>query len=269
MIQMHFQTSKSTMIPISDLGYIYELARCSKCQNFIVLKSTNCLYGFPNDCSCIHEISIPFPVNTDLTIELEGVNKDLFTKYSSFFIPDKYNWFILPDVYWDMYIKDEIYTDYDFRSDQFILKNKFTSEPIEFIPMSARRIEINYIYQKMISQLEGFFNRWNTLSQKSYTFKNMQNDEGIRYIFDSKVSIGRSLIKLNHGNMNVAFYMYKTLFSLAKSDSLEIDIRFDTFQSNVFMATFRPIKKRNPITTNTYGVPFSERVHCMYVNLNV
>lgn len=264
MIQMNFETSSTTMIPISDFHYIYELARCSKCQNFIVLKQTNTLYGFPNDCSCIHEIHIPFKVNTDLTFGFESIKKEILQN-TSFFIPSKFSWFILPDKYWEAYINNELIYEYDPRANQYILLDK-EGQPIEYIPMSPYRVEINYVYQKMITQLEGFFNRFRTLTEPC-TFTNMQNHNSIRYIYDNKISIGRSLVRLTNENIDVAFYMFKSLFSLAKSDSLDIDIRFDRFQNSQFMATFKPKKKRNPMTLNTYGVPFVELIHCMYVNI--
>ena len=152
--------------------------------------------------------------------------------------------------------------EYDPRANQYILLDK-ERQSIEYIPMSPYRVEINYVYQKMITQLEGFFNRFRLLTEPC-TFTNIQNHESIRYIYDNKISMGRSLVRLTNENIDVAFYMFKSLFSLAKSDSLDIDIRFDNSQ---FMATFKPKKKRNPMTLNTYGVPFVELIHCMYVNI--
>ena len=33
------------------------------------------------------------------------------------------------------------------------------------------------------------------------------------------------------------------------------------------MTTFKPKKKRNPLMFNTYGVPFSEKIYCMFRSL--
>ena len=54
---------------------------------------------------------------------------------------------------------------------------------------------------------------------------------------------------------------------MAKADTLEIDIMFDMFNSREFLATYRPKKKKNPITFNKYGIAFSECIHCMYKNM--
>ena len=265
MIQMHFQTSSTSLIPITDFHYIYELARCAKCPNYILLKSTNTLYGFSTDCSCIHEIYVPFQVNTDLTFGFESVKKEILDN-EGFFIPDKFCWFILPNKYWNMYINDQIKCEFDLGLDRYDLYDT-NGQQIECIPMSPYRIEINFTYQKMIQQLEGFMNKLYYLDNP-IIFQNMQDNEIIRYIYDNKISIGRSLLKLNSSNINVALYIYKSMFTLAKSDTLDIEIRFDKFQSNLFMATFKPHKKRNPIAIhNPYGVPFNEKIHCMYVNI--
>lgn len=266
MLQMHFQTSSTSLIPINDFHYIYELARCAKCQNYILLQSTNTLYGFPADCSCIHEIPVPFKVNTDLTFGFESVKKEMLEN-DGFFIPDKFCWFILPNKYWDRYSKGFIDWEFDLGLDRYVLFDKETG-PIDHIPMSSYRLEINFVYQKMIQQLEGFFNRLYTLSNRPVLFTGMESNDTIRNVYDNKVSLGRNLIKLSKDNTNVAFYIFKSLFALAKSDTLDIEIRHDIYQTNLFMATFKPYKKRNPIAIpNPYKVPFSEKIHCMYINV--
>ena len=93
------------------------------------------------------------------------------------------------------------------------------------------------------------------------------NLEMCKYIFDSKSIAGESLVYLDDGNKSVAFYLFKGMFTLSKSDILNVDIRFDAFSNNLFVASFKPIKKKNPMTLKTYGVPFSEQIHCMYINL--
>lgn len=265
MIQMHFQTSSNSLVPISDFHYIYELARCAKCPNYILLKSTNTLYGFSLDCACIHEIYVPFQVNTDLTFGFENVKKEILEN-DGFFIPDKYCWFMLPNKYWEAYINNQLRYDFDLSLDRYTLCD-INDEEIEYIPMSSYRVEMNFVYQKMIQQLEGYLNKLNYLDNP-IVFKDMHKNEVVRNIYDNKISIGRSLLSLSSDGINAAFYIYKSMFSLAKSDSLDIEIRFDRYQNNLFMATFKPYKKKNPISiSNSYGVPFNEKIHCMYVNI--
>ena len=124
MMQLNIQTSSSEMVPISDFQYLCDLAKCSKCQMFTVLRSTNKLYGANDDCCCIHEVDIPFLVNTDLMFRLDCIDKDLLTQYKNFFIPEKFNWVILPDYYWDMYIGGDLISEYSYTDDQYIILDK-------------------------------------------------------------------------------------------------------------------------------------------------
>lgn len=265
MIQLNFNTSSNHLIPIADFKYIYELARCAKCQYYILLKETNTLYGFPADCSNIHEIYVPFEVNTDLIFGFESISKE-FLLNESFFIPSKYK-FIVPSKYWDKYLDNKIYCEFDVSLNEYILLDE-NRNIIESVLMNPFSIETLSIYNKMLFQLEGFFTRLKTLNNP-ITFKNMQENEVIRYIYDNKIAVGRSLIKLSYNEINIAFYIYKSMFSLAKSDTLDLEIRTDIYQSNIFMATFIPHKARNPISKDISKIPFTEKVHCMYINIHI
>ena len=85
-MRLQIQTSSSDMIPITDMRYIFDLARCSKCQMFILSKATNKLYGASDDCCSIHEIDVPFLVNTDLMFRVDPETKAIIDKYDTFFI---------------------------------------------------------------------------------------------------------------------------------------------------------------------------------------
>lgn len=254
------------MIPIIDFQYICDLAKSTKCQMFTVLKSTNKLYAASDDCCCIHEVDIPFLVNTDLIFRLDTIEKDLLTSYKNFFIPDQFDWVILPDYYWEMYKMGDLTYRYDYESDRNIILDKSTSLPIQQIHVYKTRYCSDYYRAEFMLQLEGLINRSNTLSCP-YTFKDVHNDPSIRKAFDSKAAIGRVLCRMKSDNVDVLFYFYKGLFSLSKADTLDLDIRFDKNDSRLFMATFRPKKKKNPLTFNTYGVSFQEKIHCMYINM--
>lgn len=264
---LQIQTSSSDMIPISDFQYIYDLAKCSKCQMFTLLKNTNKLYGsLDYDSSCIHEIDVPFIVNTDLIFRLDNIDKDMIYSYKSFFIPEKFNWVILPDYYWDMYMGNDLISEYRYDLDQYVIIDKTTKQPIQQIQMYKCRLCNDFERLSFMDQLFGLFRRCTTLSNP-VTFYNAHQDDNIRKVFDSKSSIGRVLCRMRNDSVDVAFYLYKSLFSLSKSDSLDIDIRFDRYENNIFMATFKPKKKKNPLKYNTYGVSFQERIHCMFVNI--
>lgn len=268
MLQLQIQTSTSKMIPISDLRYLYELARCSKCTMFILLKSTNKLYGTTEDCTSIHEIDIPYLVNTDLMFRLDQFDSTkIYQDESEYFIPNEFNWVILPSYYWDMYISGDIESCYDPNLDQYVLYDKTIKQPIQDqIQMYKYRDSSDFVRFDFMKQLEGFLLRKRTLGNPEI-FTNMQDDENIKKVFENKVSIGRVLCRAKNENIDVLFYLYKSLFSLAKNDTLDLEIRFDRYQTSTFMITFKPKKKKNPLKFNTYGVPFSEKIHCMFINM--
>lgn len=266
MMQLDILTSSSELIPISDFKYLYDLARCSKCQMFTLLKSTNKLYGASDDCCCIHEIDVPFLVNTDLIFRLDCIDKELISTYERFFIPDKFNWVILPDYYWNMYIEGDLISEYNYDQDQYIILDRTTKQPIQQIQMLKYRACNDFARSIFMNQLEGLLMRISRLSNPE-SFYNIHNDENIRKAFDSKAAMGRFLCKFENNNIRIMFYFYKGLFSLAKADTLDLDIRFDIYENHLFMATFIPRKKKNPLNFNTYGVSFQERIHCMFVNM--
>lgn len=257
-------SSDSGMIPISDFRYLYELARCSKCQMFIL--KDNILYGASDESAAIHEIPVPYQTNTDLMFRVDTVPKDIFDQHNSFFIPKDFDWVILPAYYWDMYMAGDLEALYSQDIDQYIVLDKTTKIPIQQIFINKYRFVNDFSRKKMINQLDAYFNRLKTLLPK-YEFKDVQNHPVVRYIFDSKSIAGESVVHLYDNNVNIAFYLFKGMFSLGKSDTLNIDIRFDAFSTNLFVASFKPIRKKNPMTIKTYGVPFSEQIHCMYINL--
>lgn len=233
---------------------------------FVLLKSTNKLYGSSDDCSSIHEIDVPFLVNTDLEFRLDTVDKELISKCDSYFIPHKYPWVILPSYYWDMYIGDDIYAEFNDAYDLYVLYDKTTKQPIQQIQMYKHRVQYDRGRNYFINQLSNFLTRLAMLLPP-HTFTEMEKHPTIRKAFDSKAAMGRFLCRFTNDHIDVAVYFFKGLFSLSKSDTLEIDIRFDKFNSKEFMATYRPKKKKNPITFNRYGVAFREQIHCMYKNI--
>lgn len=257
-------SSNSGMIPISDFRYLYELAKCSKCQMFIL--KDNVLYGASDESAAIHEIPVPYQTNTDLMFRLDTVPKDIFDQHDTFFIPADFDWVILPAYYWNMYIGGDLEALYYPDINQYVVLDKTTKTPIQQIFVNKVRSIDDFGRKKMINQLDAYFNRTRTLLPR-YEFRDVHTNSVVQYIFDSKAIAGESLVHLNDGNMNVAFYLFKGMFSLGKSDSLNVDIRFDAFDTNLFVASFKPVKKKNPMTLKTYGVPFSEQIHCMYINL--
>lgn len=230
-----------------------------------MLKATNTLYGFDGDCCAIHEIPIPFVINTDLVFRTDTIDREILKANDSFFIPDEFNWVILPSYYWDMYIGGDIEAVYE--SGVYVLLDKTTKQPIDQFHMYKEISNNDFMYKTLSNQLAGFFNRCRTLSQNPEYFYGVQTDPVIRKIYDSKAIMGRSLVHLKNNAVDVAFYLYKGLFTLNKADTLDIEIRFDMCDRNTFMATFRPTKKKNPMTRNDYGIPFSEVIHCMFINI--
>lgn len=264
MLQLQIQTSTTNMIPIKDFQYICDLAKCSKCNLFVLLKSTNKLYGANDDCCCIHEIDVPFLVDTDLIFRMDEVDKEILASYKNFFVPDRFNWVILPDYYWEMYVSGDLVTKYI--DERYFIIDRTTGLPIQQIQMFRSNPEFDLSKAAILRQLEGYLLRIRQLSYPEF-FTNVEQDPKIRQAFDSKAAMGRFLCNFKNENINVLFYFYKGMFSLAKADTLDLEIRTDLYNRNCFMATFKPKKKKNPLTFNTYGVAFQEKIHCMYINM--
>ena len=110
-----------------DFKYLYDLARCSKCQMFILLQSTNTLYGASDDSCSIHEIKVPFLVDSDLFFRVDSTITKIVDQYDSFFIPDKFPWVILPSYYWEMYKSGDLYAKYN-----------LTDEEVQYIESMVR-----------------------------------------------------------------------------------------------------------------------------------
>ena len=262
MLPMQILTSVSELLTINDFKYILSLAKCSKCQMFLVSKMKNKLYGASDESCCIHEIDIPFIVNSDLVFIMDDDAKNLLETFSGeFFVPDKYDHVILPDIYWDDYISGRLYEDFYTRD----------------IMMSKNRIPQIYMYNPkyapknmkiigFLQQFEGLINRLSDLSD-AITFTDMELNPYVRQAYDNKITAGRVLCQLEYEGRPINFYFYKGLFSLSKSDTLSIDIRFSMQNPNLFMAIFKPYKKKNPIKFNPYGTPFIDKIYCMYINM--
>lgn len=251
---------------ISDFNYLVELARCSKCQIFLALQITNKLYGSTEDCCCIHEIDIPFKLNSDILFRMDMIDKEILEKYENYFIPEEFNWAILPDYYWDMYIGGDLICVYNSDIDNYIILDKTTNQPIEQIHMTKVLMQNDFHAYTFMNQISGLFNRLNTL-YPAESFYDIQNNTAIRQAFDNKTSAGRVLCRFKNNNIDVMFYFYKGLFSLAKADTLDLDIRFDMYQTSSFMAIFKPKKKKNPIKIKSYNFSFKEVIYCMFLNI--
>lgn len=259
-MQLQIQTSSSELFSISDFKYLYELARCSKCQMFTVLKSTNKMYGADEGQFPIHEIDIPFLVNTDLVFRTDLAYKEIMNTYNNFFVPDKFHHIIIPVEYWNNYISNNLDQRYIPELDKFEVFDKITNQAIPQLYMFKNRLD--YYRRDFDIMLEGFFMRQHTLLPP-ITLSQIQNDTILQEVRDGKTSNGAKLCELDLNGIPIRFFFYKSLFSLAKSDTLDVDIRFDAFNSNIYMMTFKPKKKKNPLNITTYGVPFSERIHTM------
>ena len=249
---------------LPDLKYLFDLARCAKCQMFVLLQSTNKLYGFSDDWCCIHEIDVPYPVDCDLLFRIDEIDKEfILASDNKFFIPKDFDWVILHEDYWEAYVGGDLYSEFDIYLNNFVVKDKNTLKPIMQFMTHRSRESDDYMMRNVFMQLSGYFNRQATL-EPPIVYTGLETHPAIRTIFDSKASIGRQLVVLDN---KITMYLYKGLFTLNKADTLSVEIRFDKFDRNTFLATYYPKKKKNPLLENSYGAPFVERIHCMYLNL--
>ena len=230
---------------------------------FIALRSTNKLYGIVDGLYVIHEIDIPFLLNTDIEFTLSKDAVDIIDKYDSYFVPDEFPWIALPSIYWDMYSSGDIYAYYTEATD-YLLYDKTTKQPLDQVQLHP--VMYNHSRKVFRELMDGYFNRLPTLKEP-IVFPEMHKDEAIRTVLDGKSADGAKLCILRNGNYNIPIYMYKGIISMAKNDTLSIDIRYDKFSTGEFMATFKPVKKKDPLKSNKYGIPFRECVHVMYLDI--
>lgn len=269
-MQLHIRTSNSNsgMIPINGFKYIYEYARCSKCNLFIALQSTNTLYGGNKEFSCIHEMNLPFQLNTDLFLNFLEVDKGIVESNDNFFVPEEWNWVILPEKYWTPYIMGELDIDYDYEKERYnvVEKKQYPFTPIEQIHMFSVRQCNSFDENMFFKNVEAFLNRLPLLSDAKI-INDIHLNPIIQEAYNNKTSAGRFVCQIKTENINIVFYFFKSLFSLAKADTLDLMVRFDKFESHIFMASFLPKKKKNPLSYNPDGFVFKESVHCMYINM--
>lgn len=273
-MQLQILTSSiSNLCPIYNFKFYLELARCSKCQLFILSKATNKLYGSYSTFCCIHEIDIPFMVETDLVFKLDEVDKEILSNNEDFFIPEDFNYVLLPTKYWDNYIKGELKSVYDKIDGIHKIVDK-SNKSIEQIRIFNTDFTQNYEYQIFFNQLNLYLNNL-YLYEKPIYITNLESNSSIRNIFDNKVSRGVEYCTLNCGDRKVTFSVFKNLFYLSKSDKLDIEIRFKKYSCNkFFILTFIIKKKKNLFNYNNISnnYPdkeyfFKEKVHVMYLNI--
>lgn len=273
-LQLLTSSIETGLRPVSDFTYLIDLARCTKCTMFVALKATNKLYGYTGyDCGCMHEVDIPFLLNTDLAFRVDmillptpedpNIGKAIENP-QRYFIPKDFDWVLLPEYYWEAYIGGDLVLSYE--NSQYMIMDKTTKKLIPQVQMYKFRREDDFDRVNMLDQLEKFIIRQRTLLPP-IRVDNLESDPNVRKVFDNKTGIGRVLCSISNESVDVAFYLFKSMFSLAKSDTLSMDIAFDSFETSTFMATFIPKRKRNVLKYNTYGIPFQEKIYCMYINL--
>ena len=258
-------SSTSELNPIFEFKYIIELAKCSKCQMFILLQRTNTLYGTSDDSCGIHKIPVPFPVNTDITFRIKSVDKKILESANYFYIPSEFPWVILPDYTYESYANGRIYSVYNEEKDLYELYENIDSTSIALpqIQMLTSILCNDYGYNEFNKQLESFLNI--KILSAPYKFTDMELNPEVRKIYDNKISMGRSFIYLRCGNTLVSVPLMKGLFSLAKNDKLTIEIQNMECYKNIFLITFIPIKKKSQISYN--GIPFSEKIYIKCINI--
>ena len=261
---LEIRTSTSDMMhPIKDFKYIYDLARCSKCKYFIYLKQTNKLYGIQREFSSIHEIDVPFLLDTDLKFAtVDPADKDVLD-YEEYFIPEGTHC-IIPSAYWNLFVAGKIREVVD--GGRLILIDD-QGNRLKQIYTCDTPLYHDKIYFMFMQQLENLLYRQSvSLEKRPHIFRGVETMEQFVTAYNAKTADGSFPIRLTNSEIDVSFYFFKGMVSLTKSDTLDIEIRIDRFRRNEFVATFIVNKKKNPLIYNTYGVPFTERIHTDFVN---
>lgn len=246
---------------------MYEYARCSKCNYILALKSTNRLYGANKEFCGIHEIEAPFEIDSDIFINFLLIEKEIFNNYTEFFVPEDYNCIILPIELWNDYISNKLDKEYNYEKERFDIVDRKTRTLVPQINMFNLKPADSYDENMFFKNVEAFIERQRLLGSPYYVYDFHLNPV-VQEVFNSPVSAGSFICELkNDDGLNIVFYIFKSLFSLAKSDKLNLEVRFDRFNTTTFMASFIPIKKKNPLDYNPNNYKYEEKIHVMYLNI--
>lgn len=251
-------------ILICDLAYIYECARVCRQKLICISSIDNTMYATNEEPCGIHEIKLPFATNTDLLL-VSGINSTNCTvanSYDKFFIPDQFPWAIVPEYYWDMYRAGDIVTQYDIEADLFILYDKSTMKPIDVIYRYKATQEM--LLKTFIDVLDGFFiRRFRCINP--IQIKDLHLDSVFQNgFFEQKSIFGGFNVILDYYGKRIPLTFYKGMIALTKSDKLDAIIYEDGYIKGIYIVELNPIKKKDSIKGNKYGIPFSEKAYFCY-----
>lgn len=268
-LELLTSSSDSNLNLICDLKHIAEIARVSKTNYIYLSKRFNKIFSTNEEPYCIHEIDIPYLVNTDLLIFAPNFDADgVLSKYENFFIPHDFQWVILPDIYWDMYCNGDIIPRFSYEKGCNELLDKSTMVPIDVIYLW--KPEQSYIVSLVMNTIDSFINTKNDWYYIG-AYNNLHlNEKFKRVFFEEKVSFGSIPISLpiTEGSDPITFYFFKGMVSLNKSDFLNAAFFKNKMYANKYMVVLTPTKKKDPIKGNKYGIPFIEQVYFCYLNIN-
>ena len=167
-------------------------------------------------------------------------------QYKTFFYEENYPYFLFPENRRGDFVNRNIGLRLSDRDIGYGFIDMMTGKVLDdsFITFEY---ENTFLVQNYFNRIYSFQSRLQTLGE-SIVFENMQDNEVIMQVMNSKVSQGAQLLTLSANGKNYGFYVFKSLLGpITKADKLTLIIRPDIIEKNKFMITFRVFKKKPKI----------------------
>ena len=231
---------------IDRLDDIIKIAFALKAQSYFVDAISNKIFGFYDERYSIIETNVPFKISNSFFFSAVSLNsaesKELININKTYFTIPEYPYILFPE----NRRADLMNQNIVLRLDNQTFIDNMTGKVLTDIIMA---VDMNqwFMVSKYLDSLNAYFNRMRTLEQPSI-FENMNENSTIQEVISSKISQGTKILKLNSGNNQYAFYIFKSLLGpLTKTDKLTIFISPDIIEKNKFKVTFRVYKKKAKI----------------------
>lgn len=251
----------SDYIVIDNFDIFYMIAKQMKgCHYYYICKEESRMYGCNEEGFALHAVDIPetYSIPQSIYFDILKLNETKIKQYSSFVLYRNYPWIVFPTAT----INEHQSYEFNIIKDEWAVTKNLN--PVDYVILYNPEFE-NITVRRILNLVNAKFNIDHYLGELQL-FGNQENNEAIRTVFDNKASSGRRYLRLTGiSGKNYGMFIFKTLFSLNKTDNLTIVIRDRLDNPNLFQASFIVVKKKSPIPTI---IPFfRETTYAMFLNI--
>lgn len=224
-----------------------KLALALKAQIYYLDPIRNKVFGFYEESYSLVETDSPIKINTPVFFAGSRIQKEVINQYKTYFYEESYPYFLFPENRRGDFMNHNIgmippeQFDTAYRLIDIMTRKTLDDSFISFDP------EKLFLVPNYINLINKFEERIKLLDNP-IVFEDMQDNEVIMSVMNSKVSQGAKLLTLSANGKRYGFYVFKSLLGpITKADKLTLIIRQDRFESNKFMITFRVFKKKTKL----------------------